>query len=71
MARIILYKRLIPVILLALLRCLGNHLTTKVVGEVLKAVMALPKVRRANGQSGTLTRSVFFFFFFTVDVLNF
>jgi hypothetical protein len=31
--------------------------------------MALPNARRANGQSGTLTRSVLFFF--TVDVLNF
>jgi linoleate 10R-lipoxygenase len=37
-------------------RCLGNHLTTKVVGEVLRAVMTLPNARRANGQSGTLTR---------------
>jgi len=37
-------------------KCLGESLTVKVVGEVVRAVYGFNNVRRGPGQSGTLTR---------------
>jgi len=37
-------------------RCLGEPLTVKIVGEVLRAVFGIEKVHRAPGQSGLLKR---------------
>jgi hypothetical protein len=37
-------------------KCLGDALTTKIKGEVLRAIFELPGVRRAPGQSGRLNR---------------
>ncbi|KAF5350259.1 hypothetical protein D9758_007813 [Tetrapyrgos nigripes] len=37
-------------------KCLGEPLTMKIIGEVLRAVLELPNVRRGAGNSGTLKR---------------